>query len=396
MPFHNKLSIFIVLFLFLFVVTNGFAKENQGENIEIQQQHTVDEHIKAGPEQTETEIERTIQLENIAGELRQLKKVRGRLIYLQNIKIELEYLKKERRRRVTLQKQPEIVTEPENKQEPHCYAKIDDSETIPEKNKTSQKVIYLTFDDGPLLGTQNILTVLEEEEIKATMFFVGKHIKRNKPLFNKASKVENVLLCNHTYSHANGHYARFYNNRKSLIEDIDKAQEIIEGSKYLRLAGRNTWRLPEVSRNDPAIKAKRKAIEEPKYDALSDKGYFIYGWDIEWAFSHKTGRPIHSAKAMAKKINTCYRCSKTAREGKIILLAHDFMFQNKFGGKKKLRMLIELLRNSGWHFDTLENYSDRKPERYVKKINPEEQKKIVLIQKINVDDDTSAEDKNHI
>ncbi len=377
MYFYNKLPIFIISFLFLFATSNSFAKENRCENIEMH----VDIHIKATPEQTKTIIAKTIRLE----------KVRARLIYLQNIKIELEYLKKERRRLIALQKEPKIIVLPKNRQEKLFCVKVNNNETDFEK-----KVIYLTFDDGPLLGTQNILTILEEEDIKATFFFVGKHIKRKKPLFNKVCKAENILLGNHTYSHANGHYKRFYNDEKKLIDDIDKAQEIIEGSKYLRLAGRNTWRLPEVSRNDPALKTKRKTIEEPKYDALSDKGYFIYGWDIEWAFSHKTGRPIHSAKAMAKKINTCYRCSKTAREGKIILLAHDFMFQNKFGGKKKLRKLIKLLRDSGWHFDTLENYSDYKPECYVKKINPKEQKKVVLIQEINVNDDTSVEDKNHI
>ncbi len=319
-----------MLYLFLFAATNGLAQENQNEKIEIQQ-HSISRAI---------------------------------------IQAELERLKKQRKRLVHLQKLIKEMAIAENKQEHLFHIDVENNVTMIEKSQTSQKIIYLTFDDGPLLGTQNILTILEEEDTKATLFFVGKHIKKNKPLFKEACKAENILLGNHTYSHANGHYKRFYNNEKRLIDDIDKMQDIIEGTKCLRLAGRNTWRLPEVSRNDAALKARRKIIEVPKYDALSDKGYFIYGWDIEWSFRHKTGKPIYSAKAMVQKINTCYRCSRSAKEGKVILLAHDFMFQDKFNGKRKLRMLIRLLRDSGWQFDTLENYSDCKPELYVKKISP--------------------------
>lgn len=68
----------------------------------------------------------------------------------------------------------------------------------------------------------------------------------------------------------------------------------------------------------------------------------------------------------------------------------------KFGGKIKLRMLIRLLKDSGWQFDTLENYSDSKPELYVKKINPKEQQKIVLLKKTKIKEGALKEDKERL
>jgi len=231
----------------------------------------------------------------------------------------------------------------------------------------ADKIIYLTFDDGPLLGTNNVLKVLEEENIDATMFFVGKHILRKKHTFKKATEMSNILVANHTYSHANGRYTRFYNDGNRLVEDIDKTQDLIGGAKYQRLAGRNVWRVPGVFRNDNGLRKKRRKREASSYDCVAREGYFIYGWDIEWRFSHKTGRPLWSAKKMARKINRCYRKGRVAQKGKLVLLAHDFMFRSRFNGKEELKQLIALLRESGWKFETIKSYSPYYPHYYVRK-----------------------------
>jgi peptidoglycan/xylan/chitin deacetylase (PgdA/CDA1 family) len=234
------------------------------------------------------------------------------------------------------------------------------------KEEIPQKIIYLTFDDGPLRGTKNILEVLEEENVKATMFFVGKHILNNKKLFNKASNSTNVLIGNHTFSHANGHYSRFYRNGKKLLADIKHAQDIIGGSKYQRLAGRNVWRLPEVYKNDNGVKRRRRKIESANYDSISEDGYYIYGWDIEWTYYNRSGKPRFSAKKMAAKIERCYRRGRVSKKRKLVLLAHDFMFKNKFHGKAALKDLISRLKASGWQFETLSNYAKDRPQYYVK------------------------------
>jgi peptidoglycan/xylan/chitin deacetylase (PgdA/CDA1 family) len=271
-----------------------------------------------------------------------------------------EFEEDQRRKQSTAQQQTETVAVSIMQEQ----IKVDKEEAI---ESAEEKIIYLTFDDGPLLGTSNVLEVLEEEQIDATMFFVGKHILGRKSLFKRAKQMPNILIGNHTYSHANGHYTRFYNNGDRLVRDIEKTQDIIGGAMYQRLAGRNVWRVPGVFRNDYGLSKKRRQVEASSYNAVAREGYFIYGWDVEWSFSHKSGKPMWSAEKMVQKINSRYRNGRLAKKGKVILLAHDFMFRDKFGGKKELRKLITLLKKSGWKFETIKNYSSYQPHYYVRR-----------------------------
>ncbi|WP_245468131.1 MULTISPECIES: polysaccharide deacetylase family protein [unclassified Mesorhizobium] len=43
----------------------------------------------------------------------------------------------------------------------------------------ADRTVYLTFDDGPLNGTANILDVLQAEQVPATLFMVGMHAEAN-------------------------------------------------------------------------------------------------------------------------------------------------------------------------------------------------------------------------
>ena len=68
----------------------------------------------------------------------------------------------------------------------HLLKESPGSDTVnrhaPKKEKHSkrnalQKVIYLTFDDGPGKGTANVLNALKEEGVEGTMFFIGSKIE---------------------------------------------------------------------------------------------------------------------------------------------------------------------------------------------------------------------------
>jgi peptidoglycan/xylan/chitin deacetylase (PgdA/CDA1 family) len=274
------------------------------------------------------------------------------------LKQEIAKLREEREKVVLSIQEQEALKVVEEEANRYGEREVFSLEVVP------QKTIYLTFDDGPLRPTRNVLKVLEEENVKATLFFVGRQVKRERQLFERAKQNPNLLIANHTYSHASGHYSRFYRNGGKVLKDIEKAQKIIGGSKYQRLAGRNVWRLPEYSRNDMALKKYKRKREIPGYDRVADAGYFIYGWDIEWMFSPRTGKPLWSAERMVKKINGCYRCGKVAKPQKVVLLAHDFMFRKRSGGAEELRKLVQLLKASGWRFDTLDHYTEDTPESY--------------------------------
>lgn len=69
---------------------------------------------------------------------------------------------------------------------------------------TKEKVIYLTFDDGPVPElTCSILDVLKKYDAKATFFCVGENLYKY-PQIAKRAIEEGHTLANHTYNHVNG------------------------------------------------------------------------------------------------------------------------------------------------------------------------------------------------
>lgn len=67
--------------------------------------------------------------------------------------------------------------------------------------RTSQKVIALTFDDGPdPLETDGILEVLHEYQAKCTFFAIGKRIAAYPDVARRVIN-EGHELANHTYNH---------------------------------------------------------------------------------------------------------------------------------------------------------------------------------------------------
>jgi peptidoglycan/xylan/chitin deacetylase (PgdA/CDA1 family) len=223
------------------------------------------------------------------------------------------------------------------------------------------KTLYLTFDDGPVEGTGNVLDVLEEEGVEATMFCVGRHAQKRRKLFFRERRMSQLLVANHTYSHANGHYSRFYRNLWGVMSDVEHAQLLLGGRKYLRLAGRNVWRIPEVRRDDRAIPAHRRQVEVPKYERLAKEGFYIYGWDVEWRFDHATGRPIGSAHQLANTIESIQRHHRSAQRDKVVLLAHDFMFRDATS-TEELRRFIRIMKERGWQFKKIDHYAATRPE----------------------------------
>lgn len=67
--------------------------------------------------------------------------------------------------------------------------------------KNEQKVIALTFDDGPWkVTTEQVLDILKKNNIKATFFVVGQQLKANQELGKKIVS-EGHVIANHTWNH---------------------------------------------------------------------------------------------------------------------------------------------------------------------------------------------------
>jgi len=70
-----------------------------------------------------------------------------------------------------------------------------------EKIKTNQKVIALTFDDGPSRYTPEILEILKSYGIRGTFFCIGQNIEFYPSVVRRAY-LDGNIIANHTYSHS--------------------------------------------------------------------------------------------------------------------------------------------------------------------------------------------------
>lgn len=99
----------------------------------------------------------------------------------------------------------------------NSFFNININNTLDEIAKSDEKKAYLTFDDGPTTkATGKILDILKTEDVKATFFVVGKHVKEHPELVEREYK-EGHYIANHGYNHNN---KLLYQNMESFKNEI--------------------------------------------------------------------------------------------------------------------------------------------------------------------------------
>ncbi|MGV2942006.1 polysaccharide deacetylase family protein [Mesobacillus sp. LC4] len=92
---------------------------------------------------------------------------------------------------------------------------------------TAEKVVAITFDDGPTQNVERILPILEKYNAKATFFLIGNEIKKNPEQARKIAEAGHQIG-NHTYSHQ-----RMVLKSPSFIEkEIDRTNELIKQTGF--------------------------------------------------------------------------------------------------------------------------------------------------------------------
>ncbi|WP_128543626.1 polysaccharide deacetylase family protein [Larkinella soli] len=70
--------------------------------------------------------------------------------------------------------------------------------------RTREKVIYLTFDDGPIPEvTEFVLATLKEFGARATFFCIGDNVRKHPEIYEMVCRSGNSIG-NHTFNHLNG------------------------------------------------------------------------------------------------------------------------------------------------------------------------------------------------
>jgi Predicted xylanase/chitin deacetylase len=94
---------------------------------------------------------------------------------------------------------------------------------------TSEKEIFLTFDDGPTPGvTPQVLAFLLEYQAKASFFCLGARIEQYPELFHEI-KAAGHVIGNHGYKHLSG----FTTSHKLYLQNVLKGEEL-SGSHLFR------------------------------------------------------------------------------------------------------------------------------------------------------------------
>jgi peptidoglycan/xylan/chitin deacetylase (PgdA/CDA1 family) len=94
--------------------------------------------------------------------------------------------------------------------------------------KEAGKVVYLTFDDGPIPEiTPWVLDILKKEDIKATFFCVGENVQKYPEVYQQVIDGGHSVG-NHTYNHLQG----FKTNDQDFFTNIEKAASFIDSDLF--------------------------------------------------------------------------------------------------------------------------------------------------------------------
>lgn len=91
-----------------------------------------------------------------------------------------------------------------------------------------RKVVFLTFDDGPVPEeTPWVLDLLDKEGIKATFFLVGDNVRKHPELFEEIKR-RGHSYGNHTMHHLQG----IKESSQKYFRDITEADNLIQSSLF--------------------------------------------------------------------------------------------------------------------------------------------------------------------
>lgn len=86
-----------------------------------------------------------------------------------------------------------------------------------------EKIIYLTFDDGPIpVITPWVLQLLKEYNAKATFFCIGHNVAKHPEVFSMILK-EGHVIGNHSHNHLNG----WKTSTKDYVSNVLRAEKVI-------------------------------------------------------------------------------------------------------------------------------------------------------------------------
>lgn len=183
----------------------------------------------------------------------------------------------------------------------------------------SSKVIYLTFDDGPIpSSTHFILDYLKVYNAQATFFCIGENAKKHPKLMQRILK-EKHSIGNHTQHHVNG----WQTTTQNYIKDCLSAEETLA---------------PYTRNNSKLFRPPYGKCTRKQQKALIEKGYKILMWSV---LSADFDNAISKEKCLENVL-------KNTSNGSIIILHDSLKTEEKV--KYVLPKILEHFSKLGYSF----------------------------------------------
>jgi peptidoglycan/xylan/chitin deacetylase (PgdA/CDA1 family) len=192
-------------------------------------------------------------------------------------------------------------------------------------NKEATKSVYLTFDDGPSdKVTPKILDILDQENVKATFFIIGKSAERRKYLIEREYNSGHTVAV-HSYTHE---YGKIYADKENLLKDIDACNNLI---KEVTGIYSNVYRFPGGS----------FGLSSELISAVCEKGMRYVDWNA-------STRDAEIWNATPDQIVNA-AISTSSDFNNVVLLAHDST--TKLTTAQALKRIIRYYKDNGYIFE---------------------------------------------
>ena len=148
------------------------------------------------------------------------------------------------------------------------YATVDVSGAQNPEDIEGTRYVYLTFDDGPSIYTDEILDILAEYDVKATFFVCGKPDAKYTDSYKRIVDLGHTLGM-HSYSHK---YSDIYSSVDAFSEDFKKLRHFLYDTtdvlpRYYRFPGGSSNKVTKVD------------IHE-LMDVLEADGVTYFDWNV--------------------------------------------------------------------------------------------------------------------
>lgn len=203
-------------------------------------------------------------------------------------------------------------------------------------SSAGEKVIYLTFDDGPAAkNTEDVLNVLKENSVNATFFLIGEQIPGQEELVKRMYDEGNALGL-HSMTHKKNH---LYCSDECFLKEMLDDQAAIESVVGVK---------PVILRFPFGCNNNSYHISENMVNLLHENGLKIYDWNVDSG----DGANPHLSPAQL------FKNSKSDKDRIILLMHCSYASKNS---PKALPDIIKYYKEQGYTFKTID---DTTPEEF--------------------------------